>query len=64
MTVAQLIERLKTMPQESVVWTKNYDGCWECNEEGMPIYHVIEDVDFETRGQYPSYQERDLVVLS
>lgn len=63
MTVADLIYKLSSLPQDAEVHHVNYDGCSECNQECMPQYHSVDRVMIQAQGWYPSDNLRNVVVL-
>lgn len=64
MKVKELIEELMKLPQESEVFHVSNDGCSECNGEGLPWYHPINDVSFLETGAYPFHKAKDVVTIS
>jgi len=64
MTVLDLIARLQQLPHDAEVHTVNYDGCVECNPEGMPAYHEVTGANFQAEGHYPFHRTKNFVVLS
>lgn len=57
--VAQLIELLKTMPQDAPVRMVNYDGCDECNPESFPNIGYLEKVQYHE----DFYDEKKTVLI-
>lgn len=62
MKVSELIERLKTMPQDAEVVKVSYNGCSECNGECFGYYSDIYHAEFKEYGDYPN-DETNVVVL-
>lgn len=55
MTVAELVAKLLTMPQDAEVWKSDASGCHECNPEGIDYYSEINGVylgDTYVKGYY------------
>lgn len=42
LTVAELIAKLQTFPQDLPVYKRTGGGCNECNEDGMDYYDALD----------------------
>ncbi len=64
MTNTQLIEKLKKLPPDLIVYSVDSDGCHDCNPEGMPNYHEVDEVKVREEGMYPYYTLRNVIELT
>ena len=63
MKVSELIEQLKKYPQDAEVKKVSYDGCLECNSEGMGYYNGVFSTEYLEVGEYPNDRDYHIVVL-
>jgi hypothetical protein len=63
MTVADIIKRFQALPQTAEVMKECYDGCPECNPDGVGYYHRVYDAAFKAEGDWPNQREKNIVVI-